>query len=117
MAEDPCGQDISAFIIIFICNSNYIKNPYLVAKLVEVLFTSCPLVQQTTKYFHGFMINFPFIEKYLITALMKFYTDVERTGASSEFYDKFQIRYHISIIFKTLWEFPKYQMAFDKESK
>jgi ubiquitin conjugation factor E4 B len=46
-----------------------------------------------------------------------FFKDVERTGASSEFYDKFQIRYHISIIFKTLWEYPKYQHAFVKESK
>jgi ubiquitin conjugation factor E4 B len=43
--------------------------------------------------------------------------DVERTGASSEFYDKFQIRYNISIIFKTLWQYPKYQLAFGDESK
>lgn len=38
-----------------------------------------------------------------------FMTDVERTGANSEFYDKFNIRYHISIIFKTLWQIPEHQ--------
>uniref|UniRef100_A0A670YEE9 Ubiquitin conjugation factor E4 B n=1 Tax=Pseudonaja textilis TaxID=8673 RepID=A0A670YEE9_PSETE len=31
-------------------------------------------------------------------------SDVEHTGATSEFYDKFTIRYHISTIFKSLWQ-------------
>jgi len=35
--------------------------------------------------------------------------DVETTGANSEFYDKFNIRYHISIIYKTIWEIPEHQ--------
>jgi ubiquitin conjugation factor E4 B len=63
------------------------------------------------------MINYTYIERYLISSLMKFYADVERTGASSEFYDKFQIRYHISMIFKNLWPQPKYQAEFVNESK
>lgn len=29
----------------------------------------------------------------LISSLMKFYTDIETTGQSTEFYDKFTIRY------------------------
>ena len=33
---------------------------------------------------------------------MKFYADVESTGAASEFYDKFTIRFHISIILKVI---------------
>ena len=37
---------------------------------------------------------------------MRFYTDVEQTGSSNEFYDKFTIRYHISIIMKSMWEAP-----------
>lgn len=36
---------------------------------------------------------------------MKFYADVESTGAASEFYDKFTIRFHISIILKVLTPF------------
>ena len=31
----------------------------------------------------------------LASSLMKFYTDVEQTGGSNEFYDKFSIRHHI----------------------
>ena len=38
-----------------------------------------------------------------------FLSDIETTGSSNEFYDKFTIRYHISIIFKTLWAIPEHQ--------
>ena len=48
--------------------------------------------------------NHPLSTKLLVPSLMKFYTDVEHTGATSEFYDKFTIRYHISTIFKSLWQ-------------
>jgi len=34
--------------------------------------------------------------------------DVETIGANSEFY-KFNIRYHISIIYKTIWEIQEHQ--------
>jgi ubiquitin conjugation factor E4 B len=47
---------------------------------------------------------------------MKFYTDVESTGASSEFYDKFTIRYHISVILKSMWSHHVHQKAIIEES-
>lgn len=44
--------------------------------------------------------------------------DVEKTGMSSQFYDKFGIRYNISQILKLLWNrFPHiYREAFKQES-
>ncbi|XP_037540840.1 ubiquitin conjugation factor E4 B isoform X1 [Nematolebias whitei] len=101
---EPCVQDIVAFLVVFICSQNYIRNPYLIAKLVEVLFVTNPAVQPRTQRFSEMMENHPLSIKHLVPALMKFYTDVEHTGATSEFYDKFTIRYHISTIFKSLWQ-------------
>ena len=46
-----------------------------------------------------------------------FISEVEQTGASSEFYDKFTIRYHISIILKSMWESPVHKVAIINESK
>ena len=43
--------------------------------------------------------------------------DVETTGSSNEFYDKFGIRYHISIILKGLWKRPMHKVAIIIESK
>ncbi|XP_054633007.1 ubiquitin conjugation factor E4 B isoform X3 [Dunckerocampus dactyliophorus] len=101
---EPCVQDIITFLVVFICSQNYIRNPYLIAKLVEVLFVTNPAVQPRTQRFSEMMENHPLSIKQLVPALMKFYTDVEHTGATSEFYDKFTIRYHISTIFKSLWQ-------------
>lgn len=42
---------------------------------------------------------------------------MEQTGASSEFYDKFTIRYHISIILKSMWEQSVHKIAIINESK
>ncbi|XP_058498859.1 ubiquitin conjugation factor E4 B isoform X3 [Solea solea] len=101
---EPCVQDIVTFLVVFICSQNYIRNPYLIAKLVEVLFVTNPAVQSRTQRFSEMMENHQLSIKQLVPALMKFYTDVEHTGATSEFYDKFTIRYHISTIFKSLWQ-------------
>ena len=46
-----------------------------------------------------------------------FLAEVEQTGASSEFYDKFTIRYHISIILKSMWESNVHKIAIVNESK
>lgn len=42
---------------------------------------------------------------------------IESTGASSEFYDKFTIRYHISLILKSMWDSPMHRYAVIAESK
>uniref|UniRef100_A0A8C5VTT9 Ubiquitin conjugation factor E4 n=1 Tax=Microcebus murinus TaxID=30608 RepID=A0A8C5VTT9_MICMU len=101
---EPCTQDIVMFLVVMLCNQNYIRNPYLVAKLVEVMFMTNPSVQPRTQKFFEMIENHPLATKLLVPSLMKFYTDVEHTGATSEFYDKFTIRYHISTIFKSLWQ-------------
>lgn len=88
------------FLLVMICASHSIKNPYLVAKIVEVVFMINPQVQNRTEYMYSRIMAHPISHTALPSALMKFYTDVETTGSSSEFYDKFTIRYHISLIIK-----------------
>lgn len=60
--------------MVFICSQNYIRNPYLIAKLVEVLFVTNPAVQPRTQRFSEMMENHPLSVKQLVPALMKFYT-------------------------------------------
>lgn len=62
-------------------------------------------------------MNHELAQKSLIPALMKFYVDVETTGQSTEFYDKFTIRYHISHIFKGLWASTLHRQMMISESK
>ncbi|XP_045451729.1 ubiquitin conjugation factor E4 B [Melitaea cinxia] len=113
--EDP----IITWLLTAICNSHLIKNPYLVAKIVEVLFVinlSLPIKLKNDAVYEKFM-DHPMSQTALPSALMKFYTDIETTGQSTEFYDKFTIRFHISIILKSMWERPIHKQAIIKESR
>uniref|UniRef100_A0A8D8LIT7 Ubiquitin conjugation factor E4 B n=2 Tax=Cacopsylla melanoneura TaxID=428564 RepID=A0A8D8LIT7_9HEMI len=111
--EDRCIQ----WLLVTICSPHHIKNPYLLAKLIEVLFILNPDIQTRTSNLYDRIMSHPFSSQYLPSYLMKFYTDVETTGSSSEFYDKFTIRYHISLILKGMWESPPHRQALINESK
>ena len=110
-------SNLIVFIITIICSPNYISNPYLTAKFIEIVFLSSPIVNHNLSAFHAKIKSHPLAEKHLVRALMKFYTDVETTGASSEFYDKFTIRYHISIIIKSFWDNSLQKLAIINESE
>ncbi|KAJ1669104.1 Ubiquitin conjugation factor E4, partial [Coemansia sp. RSA 25] len=40
---------------------------------------------------------------YLVPALLRLYVDIERTGSHTQFYDKFNVRYHIARTLRSLW--------------
>lgn len=60
-------------------------------------------------------MDHPMSQTALPSALMKFYTDIETTGQSTEFYDKFTIRFHISIILKGMWERPMHKQVMQRQ--
>lgn len=153
-------EELVTFIITFLRNTQYIKNPYLKAKLVEVKMrykgtherwwlivlmysdsillhlsncqrrpwrtrdnaqftSSCPgsldgVIDDflcwwvTSKHYSGA------VQHFLIVLLL---TEVEQTGTSSQFYDKFNIRYNISHIMKTIWGHPAHRAKLREESK
>ncbi|XP_048766609.1 ubiquitin conjugation factor E4 B-like [Ostrea edulis] len=114
--NDPSISQIIHMLIVMVCNNEYIGNPYLTAKLVEVIFVMNPSIQRRTGTLNEQFLLHPLAVKHLVPALMKFYTDIETTGASNEFYDKFSIRYHLSIIFKTMWQMPQHQLNMIEEA-
>uniref|UniRef100_A0A182MQY2 Ubiquitin conjugation factor E4 B n=1 Tax=Anopheles culicifacies TaxID=139723 RepID=A0A182MQY2_9DIPT len=110
-------NSIITLILTLVCAPQLIKNPYITAKLIEVLFVTSPTIQNTSQRLYLKIINHELAQTALVSALMKFYTDIETTGQSTEFYDKFTIRYHISHLFKGLWESALHRQAFVNESK
>ncbi|MCP9263648.1 Ubiquitin conjugation factor E4 B [Dirofilaria immitis] len=96
--------DLPQQLLVFICSTHYFNNKFLAAKIVEVLFMVCPAILPAAYQFHLSVINSPLAINQLFPSLVKFYADVESTGASTEFYDKFNIRRSIQVIFRSLWE-------------
>lgn len=96
-------------LLIFACNSQYFKNPFLTAKIIDVFFLLCPAYNPSVYNLFFSTIHHPYAVEHFYPRLVKFYSDVESTGSSTEFYDKFNIRRSIQVIFRQLWEDVNYQ--------
>ena len=63
------------------------------------------------------LVSMKFANEYLLRALMKFYIECESTGANTQFYDKFNIRYEIFQVIKCVWVNDIYRQQLTRESK
>lgn len=103
-------DDFMNFIIMFMASPEYIRNPYLRAKMVEVL--NCWIPRRggssvTATLFEGHQLSL----EYLVRNLLKLYVDIEFTGSHTQFYDKFNIRHNIAELLEYLWQVPSHRNA------
>ncbi|KAH9480417.1 Ubiquitin conjugation factor E4 [Psilocybe cubensis] len=110
--------ELMTFVLTFLTSTWYIKNPFLKSKINDVLFMSIWGYGRERNGILGNMLNsHPLALKHLMPALMHFYIEVEQTGASSQFYDKFNARRNISHILKVVWNNPTHREALNIEAK
>lgn len=92
------------FAVILLRCPELIGNPHMKAHLVEVLFFgSLPLGNGHPGFMTTIFSENKLVTDNLLYSLLDFYVMVEKTGASSQFYDKFNSRYYVSVILETLW--------------
>jgi ubiquitin conjugation factor E4 B len=110
--EKSDKDTIVTFILTFL-SPNYVNNPFLKAKFMGILAAG---VQPTGYFRRGILyetlIYHPLASHHLMPTLVRFFIDVEITGASTQFYDKFNIRRDIDTIFKAMWDNPIQREAF-----
>ena len=112
------NDELVMLAITFLRSSEYIKNPYLKAGLVTILFHGTWPMPGRSKGVLGDVLNgLPFATDYLLHSLIQFYIEVENTGAHTQFYDKFNIRYEIFQIIKGIWGSAVYRDQLEAESK
>ncbi|OCH84192.1 ubiquitin conjugation factor E4 [Obba rivulosa] len=109
--------ELLTWALTFLMSTWYIKNPFLKAKLVEVLFYACVPWSGRSGLLNSTLNSHPMALKYLIPALVHFYIEVEQTGASSQFYDKFNSRRNIAYLFKVIWDNPMHREALKNEAR
>ncbi|KAJ5483428.1 hypothetical protein N7530_002674 [Penicillium desertorum] len=98
------GDELVMLCITFLESSAYIKNPYLKAGLISILFRGTwKRPGGASGVLVDLLNSMPFANEYLLHAVMKFYIEAEFTGTHSQFYDKFNIRYEIFEIIKCIW--------------
>ncbi|KAL1824473.1 hypothetical protein ACET3Z_011251 [Daucus carota] len=109
-------DDFMNFIIMFMGSPEYVRNPYLRAKMVEVL--NCWMPRRsgssaTSTLFEGHQLSL----EYLVKNLLKVYVDIEFTGSHTQFYDKFNIRHNIAELLEYLWQVPSHRNAWRQIAK
>lgn len=112
------NEEFIIMCITFLRNSEKIKNPYLKSGLVTVLFAGTwPAPDRPKGVFGDLLMGLPIATEHLLHALMKFYIEVENTGAHTQFYDKFNIRFEIFQIIKCIWDNRIYRENLNREAK
>ncbi|KAL1871865.1 hypothetical protein VTK73DRAFT_1833 [Phialemonium thermophilum] len=112
------GEEMIALCITFLESSEYIRNPYLKSSLVSLLFSGTwPTYHLRKGVLGDLLTNSKFANQYLLHAIMKFYIECESTGAHTQFYDKFNIRYEIFQVIKCVWSNDLYKEQLTQQSK
>ncbi|KAJ8523244.1 hypothetical protein ONZ45_g319 [Pleurotus djamor] len=110
--------EVLQFILTFLTSTWYIKNPFLKSKINDVLFMAIWPYGRERNGILGAMLNTHQLAlRHLMPALMHFYIEVEQTGASSQFYDKFNARRNIAYVLKVIWDNPTHREALNSEAK
>ncbi|KAL1722762.1 ubiquitin elongating factor core-domain-containing protein [Schizophyllum commune] len=114
---DVAGKnELLMFVLTFLTSTWYIKNPFLKSKINDTLFMGLWGYGRERGGVLGQLLNsHPKALKHLIPALMHFYIEVEQTGASSQFYDKFSKR-SIAYVLKYIWDNPVHREALNIEA-
>lgn len=87
-----------------------IGNPHLKGSIVEIFFGGAlPMRNGNPGYMANIFSTNKMVLDNLLYSLLDIYVMIEKTGASSQFYDKFNFRFYISVIIEELWKYDHYR--------
>jgi ubiquitin conjugation factor E4 B len=111
-------EEIVTICVAFLYSSEYVKNPHLKSGLVSILYHGTWALRGRDRGILGDLLNgSEYCHKYLLHAVMKFFIEAEVTGAHTQFYDKFNIRFEIFKVIRCVWANPIYRRNLAVESK
>ncbi|KIV89059.1 hypothetical protein, variant 1 [Exophiala mesophila] len=112
------SDELIMLCIAFLRNAEYIKNPYLKASLVTILFRGTWSWRQGGRGILADQYNsMPFATENLLHSLMQFFIEAEFMGGHGQFFDKFNVRFEIFQIIKCIWSNPVYRDNLLREAK
>lgn len=115
--EDKLSMFVEFATILLRC-PELIGNPHMKGNIVEIFFMGClPLRTGGPGYMANLFNTNKLISDNLLYSLLDIYVMIEKTGASSQFYDKFNSRYYISQIIEELWNNDMYKRQLSGYSK
>lgn len=118
-------KHLITFCTVFIGNSQLLHNPHLRAKLTQLLSLMIPqeedetqqTIQPSVEIKKLLFESHPIACGHLVESLLTIFIDIEHTGDSMEFEDKFQYRIPMYDILEFLWSLPAYKPSIIKLSQ
>ncbi|OBA24255.1 hypothetical protein METBIDRAFT_77088 [Metschnikowia bicuspidata var. bicuspidata NRRL YB-4993] len=96
---------VAEFFVALLRCPELIGNPHLKGSIVEIIFYGTIRSQfGEPGYLSNLFYNNTVVKDNILYSLLDIYVIIEKTGASSQFYDKFNSRFYISKIIEELWE-------------
>lgn len=120
LENDQKVSCLADFLVTLLRCPELVGNPHMKGSIVEILFFgSINDGNSRPGVFNKLLFEDPLIQNNLLYSLLDVYVTVEKTGASSQFYDKFNSRFYISRIIEQLWQsnFYKTQLSSYSRSK
>lgn len=117
--RNPRLQSFVEFSTMILRCPELVSNPHLKGKLVQLMsIGAMPLADDSPGFMMDIFENNELVRNNLLYAFLDFYVIVEKTGSSSQFYDKFNSRYSISIVLEQLYHrIPLYREQLVWQSK
>ncbi|KAJ1303373.1 hypothetical protein OPQ81_011567 [Rhizoctonia solani] len=110
LLDTTLRTEFLVFALTFLSSTWYIKNPFLKSKILQGLFYGSIHIGRERDGLFGALFNsHPLALQHLLPSLMWFYVEVEQTGASTQFYDKFESRRNIAYILRGIWNNPNHR--------
>ncbi|GAA5900931.1 hypothetical protein JCM8208_007568 [Rhodotorula glutinis] len=115
--ETSSQDELMSFMLVFL-STPYMKNPYLKGQFVEIMYYLTRPSYTAPRGCLGDVLNFHSLAlKNLMPCLIHAYIEIEVTGSHTQFYDKFNIRYYITQLFKLVWSNPTHRESLKRESQ
>eukprot|EP00795_Rhopilema_esculentum_P013455 gene13455-4330_t len=116
--SEPILGEIMVFLSLFLGSSKRVNNPHLRAKLAEALAALLPRKRSDDIGYSSAILGGRVFETcqlmphILPEALLKLFVDIEFTGHSLEFEQKFGYRHHMYAVLEYIWKLPSYNKVF-----
>jgi len=109
-------EHIITFLVRFVGDAKFVRNPYLRSQLLSILYIACqdrqsPVRRGQSENLLYMIHDHPYAKQQLIPSLFQLFADIETTGRHAQFHEKFRTRVEIAGILEKLKLDPVYQVA------
>lgn len=103
--NDNLTMIFAEFATVLLRCPELLGNPHMKGNVVEIFFRGVsPFPGGRPGFLSKALESNSFLKEHILYSLLDVYVSIEKTGASSQFYDKFNSRFAISSIIERLWE-------------